>query len=99
MGYIASLPSCDMRRISKLDVGAWSNGRDQLQLERSDILALRSLLRIAKLTTRLMSSISFLPISQRLSNEDKSFTSTVEAILAFMEARPDVQTFVFEGKL
>ena len=97
MGYMASLPSCDMRRISPLDIGAWTH--DQLRLERSDILPLRSLLRIAKLTTRLMSSISFLPISQRLSIEDQSFTSTVAAILAYMEARPDVQTFVFEGAL
>ncbi|MEL6383721.1 MAG: hypothetical protein AAFQ89_14955 [Cyanobacteria bacterium J06626_18] len=98
MGRIASLPSCDMRRISTLDIGAWTHGRDQLRLERSDILSLRSLLRIAKLTTRLMSFLSFLPIGRKLNMEDRSLTSTVEAILDFIETHPEMEAFTFQGK-
>ncbi len=101
--YSPATQNSDMRRIAtQFNIGFWTlvdEDYDQLRLDRKDILSLRSLLRIAKFTTSLMSFISFLPISKRLSEEDKLFTSTLEAILAFMEARPDVQTFVFEGEL
>lgn len=95
MGYLASLPSCDMRRISTFEVGAWTEDCDQLRLERSDILSLRSLLRIAKFTTCLM---AFLPIARKLNIEDRSLTSTVEAILYYIDTHPEIEVFTFQGK-